>query len=156
MRAAVERKGNALSFTFALIGDMSRIRIPLLAPPARRDELWRRTCFEAFLRPLGGEAYFEFNFSPSGEWAAYAFDGYRHGMRLLETPAPSIGGVADPGELRLLVSLPLKATALDIGLSAVIEDVAGHRSYWALVHPSDKPDFHHPRSFALPFPGPRK
>jgi hypothetical protein len=41
-----------------------------------------------------------------------------------------------------------------IGLSAVIEDVDGGLSYWALAHPSDKPDFHHPDSFALTLPPP--
>jgi hypothetical protein len=39
-----------------------------------------------------------------------------------------------------------------IGLSAVIETVGGAKSWWALNHPSDKPDFHHPESFALKSP----
>jgi hypothetical protein len=30
-----------------------------------------------------------------------------------------------------------------IGLAAVIEDTSGHKSYWALVHPPGKADFHH-------------
>jgi len=34
-------------------------------------------------------------------------------------------------------------------LSAVIEATDGSLSYWALEHPADKPDFHHPDSFAL-------
>ncbi|NWN33423.1 hypothetical protein GY663_30040, partial [Klebsiella michiganensis] len=59
-------------------------RMPLLPAPAapeRTDGLWRRTCFELFIRPEGGEGYFEFNFSPSTQWAAYRFHGYREGMR---------------------------------------------------------------------------
>ena len=31
-----------------------------------------------------------------------------------------------------------------IGLSAVIETTDGALSYWALAHPAEKPDFHHP------------
>ena len=34
-------------------------------------------------------------------------------------------------------------------LAAVIEATDGSLSYWALAHPSDKPDFHHPDSFVL-------
>jgi hypothetical protein len=36
-----------------------------------------------------------------------------------------------------------------LGLSAIIEEASGRRSYWALAHPPGKPDFHHPDSFAL-------
>ena len=48
--------------------------------PGRADELWRTTCFEAF---IGGESgsYTELNFSPSGQWASYDFDAPRQGMR---------------------------------------------------------------------------
>jgi hypothetical protein len=46
---------------------------------------------------------------------------------------------------------------LRIGLSAVIEASDG-LSYWAIHHPSDKPDFHNADGFALllepPGPGP--
>jgi hypothetical protein len=48
------------------------------------------------------------------------------------------------------LELPIGATRL--GLSAVIETVDGFFSYWALAHPSDKPDFHHPDSFILELP----
>src|ERR671928_5206 len=34
--------------------------------------------------------------------------------------------------------------AVRVAVSAVIEDASGVLSYWALKHPSDKPDFHHP------------
>ena len=44
----------------------------------------------------------------------------------------------------LLTMQPLR-----LGLSAVIEDDSGKLSYWALKHPSGKPDFHHPDTFVL-------
>src|SRR3546814_3736372 len=31
-----------------------------------------------------------------------------------------------------------------LALSAVIEELDGTKSYWALAHPPGKPDFHHP------------
>ena len=36
-----------------------------------------------------------------------------------------------------------------LGLSAIIEETSGHRSYWALAHPPGKPDFHHHDCFAV-------
>ena len=36
-----------------------------------------------------------------------------------------------------------------LGLSAVIEERNGTKSYWALAHPTGQPDFHHRDCFAL-------
>ena len=48
------------------------------------------------------------------------------------------------------IELPIEGRKL--ALSAVIETVDGAKTYWALAHPSDKPDFHHPDSFVLDLP----
>ena len=40
----------------------------------------------------------------------------------------------------------------DIGLSVVLEEKRGAKSYWALAHPPGKPDFHHSDCFALQIP----
>lgn len=128
----------------------------LLLPVGREgrlDELWKHTCCEIFgRRPEGG--YVEFNLSPSGAWAAYGFDGYREGMANLEVSAPKITCRPTEGGFELTAILWWAewphVTAL--GASAVIETVDGAKTYWALAHPSDKPDFHHPDSFTLRSP----
>jgi hypothetical protein len=48
--------------------------VPAAVAAARTDELWRHTCFEAFVRTSPAPAYYEFNFAPSTQWAAYRFD----------------------------------------------------------------------------------
>jgi hypothetical protein len=100
-----------------------------------------------------GGGYLEFNFAPSGQWAAYRFDGYRRGIRDLEYVVPRL--TVDQGNERLVlhaeVDLPAIA-AIAVGLSAVIETADGTKSYWALAHPPGKPDFHHPDCFALKLP----
>ena len=48
------------------------------------------------------------------------------------------------------LSLPRKAL-WRLGLSAVIEDISGRKSYWALMHPAGKPDFHDADSFVHEF-----
>src|SRR3954464_8994411 len=65
---------------FGVGAPAERFVIPEAAEPTRADELWRTTCFEAFLRPLGEENYREWNFAPSGQWATYEFSGYRENM----------------------------------------------------------------------------
>jgi hypothetical protein len=43
-----------------------------------------------FLRERAQHAYYEFNFAPSLQWAAYRFRGYKSGMLALEISAPRI------------------------------------------------------------------
>lgn len=139
-----------LALRYVVSGAVSDIRLPPPAAPARTDELWRHTCFEAFLPTPDG--YCEFNFAPSTQWAAYRFDGYRSGMRDLEDfPPPRIA--LEAGALVLEATLDLsRIVAGDAGLCAVIEDKSGGKSYWALAHPPGKPDFHHPDCFVLELP----
>ena len=74
-------------------------------------------------------------------------------MRAVEAPAPFIVMRQAPGRAVLTADVELPAGATGpIGLCAVIERWDGAISYWALAHPSDKPDFHHPESFALELP----
>lgn len=143
--------GPALELGFRLSGAIDRLALPPPATPARRDGLWRHTCFEIFARGRG-DAYSEVNLAPSGEWAAYAFDGYRDGMRLLDIDAPRIRLDRDAGALTLAAGLRPPERPLAIGLSAVVEERDGRISYWALAHPPGAPDFHHRDCFALKLP----
>ncbi|MFZ5617789.1 MAG: DOMON-like domain-containing protein [Pseudomonadota bacterium] len=145
-----------LSLRYFISGDVGAIRLPAPAASARTDELWRTTCFEAFLRPEPGEAYCEFNFAPSTQWAAYRFDRYREGMRRAEEVGPpSIIFSADPSRLELHAAIDLGELPVAphdaiwrLGLSAIIEETGGAKSYWALAHPPGAPDFHHADCFA--------
>lgn len=146
----------------------------------RKDELWRHTCFEAFVRAGKSSIYREFNLSPSGDWNCYRFDDYRHGMEpehhvgdpgigtyirrqplhpessarmkeagtdtmeRFETPFFMLTATLELGKMMLPLDEPWH-----LGLSAVIEERNGTKSYWALAHPPGKPDFHHPDCFAL-------
>lgn len=146
----VERDGLLLWLRFVTVGDVDRIVWPIAAAPARADDLWRRTCFEAFVSADDG--YVEYNLSPSGQWATYRFDAPRMGIRRGAEVATVLGldGALDQVALEARIELPLEAWRL--ALSAVIETTAGEISYWALAHPSAKPDFHHPDSFILDLP----
>lgn len=128
--------------------------VPAFAGRGRGEELWRTTCGELFLKDREGPGYREFNFSPSERWAAYGFSGYREGMADIDIPAPGVSGQG--GQHLFVLTALLDAAILGdsrlAGLSAVIEEKDGTKSYWALAHPAGKPDFHDPACFALPVP----
>ena len=153
---------NALIFTYGLKADLTRLRIPPPRPPCKADRLWQHTCFEAFVSVKSKPEYYEFNFAPSGEWAAYSFQRYRDGRPLEDgklAATISVINTADRFDLKAIVRLDRLPTisphaCLLLALSAVIEDQSGELSYWALRHPPGKPDFHHPDSFALKLDSP--
>lgn len=137
-------------FAYWIRGPIDELVLPPDRTPARADGLWKTTCLEAFLKPDDGEVYFELNFSPSGEWAAYRFTGYREGMApLARAPSHVLTG-EEEGVYRLIayIDLPEAEGPCRLGLSAVIEERAGAKSYWALAHPEGRPDFHHAKGFA--------
>jgi hypothetical protein len=150
---------NGLSVTYLLAANTRQVRIPSHAASRRANGLWQHTCFEAFVGFKDSPAYYEFNFSPSCEWAAFAFRGYRDGGPLEDeefAPVLSVRQSDEVLELNAVVQLgrlPLiqSGIIIKLGLSAVIEDSDGKLSYWALKHPAEKPDFHHADSFALEF-----
>jgi hypothetical protein len=145
-----------LQMSFRVEGDIPRLRIPPPGAVSIGTDLWRHTCFEAFIAIEGEAAYHEFNFAPSSEWAAYELRGYRDGHPVTnERLAPHIVVRSTDSKLELDASVRLDFLSdaharapLRIGLSAVIEASDGI-SYWALHHPQDKPDFHDANSFAL-------
>ena len=154
------RQDSGFDLDVRLFGNPLRVKLPQPETPGRRDELWRTTCFEAFIRPRGGEAYFELNLSPSGDWASYRFDGYRVGMREANIVGHPDSDVWMEGGIRIQDATfdfsgepELDASkGWDIGLSAVIEEVDGTKSYWALAHGKGPPDFHSPTCFAYHLP----
>jgi hypothetical protein len=135
---------------FGVGAPLQRFVIPAASEPARADELWRTTCFEAFLRAEGGEPYREWNFAPSGDWAAYDFSAYRKGMANAHVPSPPYIRLEDNFTWWALgCTIATEAeVAWALALSVVLEEADGTKSYWSLAHPvTEKPDFHHPDCF---------
>jgi hypothetical protein len=166
-----------LQFHYRLDADIARMRVPAVRERRQVDELWKHTCFEAFVALAGSAseqvsrappadaglptgAYRELNFAPSTEWAAYAFTGYRAGMTPVAMTAPQIRVESTPRSLELIAPVDIRtlfaANAADavhpklkIAIAAVLEDDAGGITYWALQHAPARPDFHHPAGFSL-------
>ena len=144
--------GGLLTLAYQVTGEIAGLRLPAPAAPHRTDELWKHSCFEAFIRPAAGEAYVEFNAAPSTQWAAYGFERTRAGMRNADIPPPRLETHATTDRFDLRAALDLRSLGAGpwrLNLSAVIEETGGPKSYWALAHPSAQPDFHHPDAFVL-------
>lgn len=151
-----------LAIRYRVVAAAGRLLVPppLGAPDQATDGLWRHTCCEIFLAREGATAYREFNFSPSGQWASYAFAATRQRDPASESAwrkRPEIAFTELSNGFELLArlqsnQLPPGDAPLAIGLSAVLEtrlaDAPSSCSYWALHHPAAQPDFHHPASFA--------
>ncbi|MEA3081590.1 MAG: hypothetical protein QOD54_1258 [Sphingomonadales bacterium] len=139
---------------FGIGSPASRFVIPEPVEPRRADDLWQTTCFEAFLRVPGAQSYREWNFAPSGEWAAYDFTAYRDGRTNAEVATPYIRVEDNFTWWAFGATISVEASGLwEFGLSAVLEETDGTKSYWALTHPvGDKPDFHDAACFAAHLP----
>ncbi len=161
LHASATLDTDSLLLCYRLTGDLSALIIPELQQPEAVDGLWQHTCFELFITGADEMAYREFNFSPSRQWAAYAFSDYRqrcpHGNPLDQAPLivtkSRCGGDVHCLQLEARLArscLPPKAAGQpwQLGLTAVLEmRMSDHDrptlSYWALAHPSAQPDFHH-------------
>ncbi|MDO6386580.1 MULTISPECIES: DOMON-like domain-containing protein [unclassified Uliginosibacterium] len=150
------QEDGALQLCYRLIGDISALRLPPLSPaPGFADGLWQHSCCELFVAE-GERGYREFNFAPSGNWAAYAFSDYRVRRDWVPDAQPRIRVSHSPSAFELQVDLPAAllppARPLQLGATAVIETTTPELSYWALQHAGERPDFHRRESFVLSLP----
>lgn len=145
-----------LVVSYVVTGDIAALKLPPRARAAHTDELWRHTCLEVFVGEVDGVGYYEVNMAPSSQWAAYGFSGYREGMTPVEPfDDPGVSIKADGGRFTLSATLAMgdlpglrPDAAWRLALSAVIEQMDGLKSYWALAHPAGRPDFHHADGFS--------
>lgn len=163
-------KFDRLVLRYRIQGDIAALLLPPDAKANRADELWLHTCFEAFVRHGRGPSYLELNAAPSTQWASYRFSDYRGEMEIAkESEADRFKIVSKAYKAQLLRwkrekrSYSFEVSWLIPGLrdawlnlSAVIEDQAHDKSYWAFAHPPGPPDFHHPDCFTLELPAPRR
>lgn len=134
---------------FGVSAPSTRFVIPEPAEPERADDLWQTTCFEAFLKNPESSGYREWNFAPSGQWAAYDFTSRRDGRIDADVAAAYIRVEDNLTWWAVGATIAVDADVRwALGLSAVLEEKDGIKSYWALAHPSGKPDFHDAVGFA--------
>jgi hypothetical protein len=152
----VNRKDQMLLIEYQLFGDLNAISInPPASEPIRQSHLWEATCFEFFIGIPGDANYWEFNLSPSGDWAVFALDDYRQGLRdeLSFTSLPfKVDRYPNYITLSLKVDLSeliLAEQDLEMSVTTVIKSSQDELSYWAIAHSGKEADFHLRNSFAI-------
>lgn len=138
-----------IKLIFSLDNLNNKLLIPPAKTPAQRDNLWQHLCCEAFIGIVDQPEYLEFNFSPSGEWAAYQFSDYRKRIEWNNPTPPEIHTTRTKLALLLETTIRLDTLPaifqnqpLEIGISTVLEDKDHNLAYLALAHSQNKPDFH--------------
>lgn len=154
VKVIILRKNSNLNLKYQLFGDIEKIEIPeSVEIPTRQNNLWQTTCFELFLAVANKPTYWEFNFSPSGNWNVYSFKDYREGMQ--EEKAFTFLPFQlekKHNYLSLNISINLnniltEYQKLAVSITNVLEDKNQKISYWALKHTKEKADFHLRDSF---------
>lgn len=146
---------DGFALRYIVDGEIGALVLPqgdgeLVIADSATDGLWQSTCFEAFMTDDGAPDYTEFNYAPDGRWACYQFDDYRSLLRPDELAPWTMAGERGDSRYALRIEPGIfPDMGAKLALSAVIEELDGTKSYWALRHPSGKPDFHHPDCFAL-------
>ncbi|MCT2400774.1 DOMON-like domain-containing protein [Novosphingobium mangrovi (ex Huang et al. 2023)] len=128
-----------------------KLVVPSFAGKGRAEGLWQTTCFELFLHQPGSPAYTEINLSPSERWNVYDFSARREGMHERPMPREPECTMRLGTDMAIFdAAIPaagLPQTPWKCGIAAVIEEEGGVKSYWALSHTGDAPDFHDPACF---------
>ena len=156
-------KDHGIDLCFEITGDVSQIDFESTkSSPQRMDNLWQKTCFEVFIKSDNSASYWEYNMSPSKDWAIYGFTDYREGkfdeLSIEDLPIQTMQQetlftlqcfIVFPRALlneKLNENLHKK---LKIGLSTVIQNSNGDIYYYALHHSKMEADFHDERSFTI-------
>jgi hypothetical protein len=155
------RSKKQIHLHFAVKGPVSKLLIPKKgAKGERKSGLWEHSCFELFLAPSFERAYWEWNFSPSGDWCVLAFNDYRKrqdgeirssGIIQQEIAVKddflAMALRIEPDFSPELLFALANARPLNAGLCVVLEHSDESKSYWSLAHLGTRPDFHIRESF---------
>jgi len=153
IEANISLKDSILLIKYIMIGDILSLNIPKYKTPKFVYGLWNATCFELFIANKNQDSYIEFNFSPSKEWACYAFNDYRLKDKNIDVINPSIDFLYDEYSAEMIVSFDISYfnyinfDDLDVSITAVIKNDEDEVSYWAINHAKENADFHARESF---------
>jgi|SRR5688572_27306977 len=157
IQGKILRQNNVLIIHYMLHGKTEDIFLPSPSiNPTRREELWTTTCLEFFLAVKDSPEYWEFNFSPSGDWNIFRMDAYRQiGFKeetLIQHLSFKVQKDIDVFALNAGIDLdPIvrPGQVLEVGIAAIIQSRNGNETYWALHHPGPQADFHSRGSFTI-------
>jgi hypothetical protein len=144
LMASMNQGAKLWSVSFKLVESSIRPNYPEQSPePTYKEGLWESTCLEVFEFDEKSTSYVEWNFSPSQDWAFFAFSEYRKKNKKFEARSPLSWSWSHESKQRNLdLKLPRCFEESTLQLTGVIDWGAKGIDYFALKHPTAKPDFH--------------
>lgn len=140
-------------------GDVTCLK--LYVSPKMRSHYWEfklspdADWIDDFSKPVMRPSAWDFKVSPNQTWSVSRFENYRKSPQSVQNiKTVSYSMMSTPKALHTLLKIDLTKLmlpnqALAIGISAVTRQRDNLLAHWALNHPNDTPDFHHPDSFSL-------
>lgn len=155
VKCSLLKNENKIELQYNVVGPISSLSFENFNQQQfRPDEIWKRSCFELFLKDPSSTRYYEFNFSPQGAWNSYYFNNYRElaGHSLINKEPiisfeKSINQVSCFVELNLSNWISKRFTLAST--TCILKNQDNHNNYFAPSHPCDDPDFHHYDGFTI-------
>ena len=147
IEASLSLTSQQLELSFLLQGVGDHYLFERESQAKRADELWRATCFEAFVKNLNSKEYWELNIAPNGSWNLYRFSDYREDMqeesRVL-TPKVLFKQERDKVRVSIKVDFMEKLfdERVDFNLALILLDMEGKRHFFTLNPKEGVADFH--------------
>lgn len=155
IEATIARGDNILNLNFTITGTIKDISFDKFSnSPERKWNLWEHTCFEMFIASTETSDYFEFNFSPSGNWNVFHLDDLRLGIKehphiRITIHPPLIETNSYSQSIEIVDQNEILKHYKQIGITAITKEKEVAK-YWSILHPKkDIPDFHTRESFCL-------
>ena len=108
----------------------------------RKNELWKKTCFELFIEKKNSNSYYEVNFSPARKhWNAYIFNSYRSPLKETTDIIFESANIT-PRETSLFLKIPKDNFSFHPKM-ILYRPTSMEPVYLSnLPHPKSGPDFH--------------
>ncbi len=161
LTSTVHHDDQAFYLVFKIQGDLGSINLGEYHPKKERVlKLWEKTCFEFFIKDQNSNQYLEFNFSPNFSWNAFYFQDYRSELREWEEiHSIEIDILNSLDHFTLMAKIPYKniiqklnsLNNLSYSTTAVLLEKDQSKSYWAIDHLDQVPNFHYFESIKYKF-----
>ena len=139
-----------LLYNWSTIENLGELVYPIDTPsPHQQEGLWEKTCLEFFIKKNSAPSYYEFNFSPNGNWNGYFFESYRSKPEILHLK-PEILFLKNDSTLKVqfqMDGINIMQDEYSYLLCAVFVFKNHKQKFFSISHPKEKPDFHDPTHF---------
>jgi len=147
IKATLAIRDKNIKGSFKIAGELENYLFDKPQKQSRKDELWKRTCFELFLANNDKPNYYELNMSPSSEWNFYHFSDYKQEMKEEKNISnPSIHCSKVPKGYLFSFEFELYTNVVEdnfiLNLAVILLDRQGIRHFYSIHRRSENVDFH--------------